>query len=65
MARLPRQGILLPSVEALRPFRRQIPPAGSRSTALHEAGITFLHGDIRAPEDFADLPHLPGFHANQ
>ena len=27
---------------------------------LREAGIVFLHGDIRAPEDFVDLPQLPG-----
>jgi len=27
---------------------------------LREAGAAFLHGDIRAPEDFADLPHPPG-----
>jgi CDP-paratose 2-epimerase len=27
---------------------------------LREAGIAFVHGDIRAPEDFVDLPQLPG-----
>jgi len=27
---------------------------------LREAGIVFVHGDICAPEDLADLPYPPG-----